>query len=232
MASAFEFLKTANDWLEQFPVRMISAFNNFVGSGERIAQEKVDVICVWLSWKANIAIERVRQRIIKSLHEMYKTTAAGQVMRVASAIKDFVRDPLGALGSFASSLFKPITVVFEWIQMLMVELPRLAANLAKVVAALPPAPPSARINYDKFRLKVGSINMDTIMADPSNLPAPEVMFPEPDRPFSKVSFNKAFESSATLKSNQVKYKLSEDDEKSLKSLIEESSFIEFDDFEI
>ena len=58
--------------------------------------------------------------------------------------------------------------------------------------------------------------MAEIIADPSSLPAPEVIFPEPPKPFSKETFTEAFEgASASLKSSQVKYTLSEEDKKAL-----------------
>ena len=234
MTRPFDFLKTANDWLEKVPLRITRAFENFVGTGERTTQEKVDKICVWLAWKANIAIERLRQRLIRILYDQYKTTAGGKVMQAATAVQKFVSDPLGALGSFASTVFSPVGSIIAWSNMLLVELPRLAANLARIVQVLPPEPPSPNINYDKFKLKVGSISMAIITSDPSNLPTPESMFPEPEKPFSKNSFNKVFtESSANLKSNTVKYKLNEDDANSLKTLLEkETSTNLFDDMEI
>ena len=75
------------------------------------------------------------------------------------------------------------------------------------------------INYNKFKLKVKTISMSDIKSDPSNLPAPEVMFPEPERPFSKETFTKTFETdSSKLKSVKVKYKLKEQDKKALESL--------------
>ena len=55
---AFDFLKTTNDWLEEVPVRIIDAFDNFMQDAENITQQKVDEICEWLAWKVNVAVER------------------------------------------------------------------------------------------------------------------------------------------------------------------------------
>ena len=233
MGKAFDFLKTTNDWLEKVPMTVVTAFDNFMGTGEKLLQSKVDAICTWLAWKVNIAIERKRQAIIKTLYEQYKTTAGGRVMKTAVAIKEFASDPVAGVVSFAKAVFAPIVAVFEWIKMLAVELPRLAENLAKIVQALPPEPPSPHINYDKFKLKVGTINMSIITSDPSNMPAPEVLFPEPPKPFSKDSFTEAFETAtASLKSSKLKYTLKGDDRKSMQDLIEAAAPLELPDDQI
>lgn len=210
------FLATTNDWLEDMPLRIIAAFENFVGSGENALQSKVDIICAWLAWKVNIAVERKRQAILRILYGQYEKTVGGRVMKVASAVQSFCNDPLGALGSFAGALFAPIAAVFNWILELGSQILRLAENLAKIVSALPPTPPNPRINYDKFKLKIGSISLSTITSDPYKLPPPEVMFPEPEKPFTKETFAKTFETAtARLKSGQKKYMLSEEDRKTL-----------------
>lgn len=228
----FDFLKIANDWLEEVPGRIITAFDNYIGNGEKAVQSKVDVVCEWLAWKVNIAVERKRQWLLKVLYEQYKSTAGGRVMQMATVAQKFVKDPLGALASFASALFAPVASIIDWTMMLMVELPRLAANLANIVQSLPPSPPNPQINYDKFKLKIGSISMSAIATDPSTLPAPEVLFPEPEKPFSKDSFQKAFsDSSATLKSSSVKYKLSEEETKSLSDYIKDEVNTSFDGYD-
>ena len=215
------FLRYTNEWLEDMPTRINSAFNNFVGDGERTLQSKVDIICAWLAWKVNIAIERKRQAVIKILYDQYGTTVGGKVMAVAGAVQNFVSDPIGAIAGFASSLFSPVTFVFKFITELLVEILKLAENLARIVSALPPSPPNPHINYDKFKLKVGSISMADVMTDPRNLPSPEVMFPEPKKPFSKDTFAESFENTkANLKSNKIVYKLSEDDKKTLEAMNE------------
>ena len=215
----FEFLKATNDWLESVPNRATKALNNFVGTGEKMTQEKVDAICIWLSWKINIQIERVRQSVLKALYGMYKSTAVGKVMQVAMVIKEFVSNPLRTLGSFAGAIFGPVPKVISWISTLMKELPRLAKNLSEIASSLPPAPPTPHINYDKFKIKVKSISLSTITSDPNKLPSPESMFPEPPKPFSKETFENTFaNASAKLKSNQVMYKLTKQQKESLQVL--------------
>lgn len=210
------FLKTTNEWLEDVPVRIIAAYDNFVGNGEDLVQSKVDTFCVWLSWKVNIAVERKRQAVLRILHGQYQSTVVGKVMKMANAIKSFCSDPLGALGTFAGAIFGPVASVFKWIVELTAEIIKLAANLAKIMAVLPPNPPSPHINYDKFKLKVKSISMAEVTSDPNTLPPPEVMFPEPPKPFTKETFKEGFEkATASLKSGRKKYTLSEEDKKSL-----------------
>lgn len=211
-----DFLVATNDWLEDCPERIVAAYDNFIGNGEGLVQSKVDKFCAWLAWKVNIAVERKRQAVLKILHEQYQTTAAGKVMKMANAIQSFVSDPLGALGTFAGAIFGPVTFVFKLITQLISEVIRLAANLARIMAVLPPNPPNPHINYDKFKLRVNSISMGEVMAGPGSLPSPEAMFPEPEKPFTKETFAKGFEEgTATLKSGRKKYKLSEEDKKAL-----------------
>ena len=214
-----EFLRTTNYWLENVPIRIIDAFDNFIGTGENIAQHKVDTICAWLAWKVNIAIERKRQAVLRILYEQYESTMAGPVMKVAKAIKKLVSDPLGAIGSFASAIFGPVVAVFKWIAELVKEVLKLAENLSKVMSALPPEPPVINITYSQFQLKVRSISLGEIISGPEGLPPPEVIFPEPEKPFTKESFAKDFETaSASLKSAKTVYKLNEDDKKALEAM--------------
>lgn len=212
----FEFLTATNDWLESVPGRVTKAFDNFIGNGEKVTQEKVDAICIWLSWKINIQIERVRQSVLRGLYGMYKSTAAGKVMHAAMVIKEFVSNPLKAIGSFASTVFGPVPKVISWVSTLMKELPRLARNLSNIASSLPPSPPNPHINYNKFKIKVKSVSLSTITSDPSKLPSPESMFPEPPKPFSKETFENTFaNASAKLKSNKVIYKLTKKQKESL-----------------
>ena len=58
--------------------------------------------------------------------------------------------------------------------------------------------------------------MAEVTSNPYNLPPPEVMFPEPQKPFTKESFTEGFEkATASLKSSKKKYVLSEEDKKTL-----------------
>lgn len=217
--SSFDFLKSANDYLETVPSRAINGFENAMSDGEHLVQSKVDVICAWFAWRINVSVETVRQAILKGLYGAYKSTVAGQVMQCATMIKNFVSDPLGTIGSFASTIFAPVSTVISWLPKLMTEVARLAQNLANIASALPPTPPNPNINYDKFKIKVKSISLSDITSDPSNLPPPNVMYPEPERPFSKETFTKAFENaSAKLKSNKIVYKLKEKDKMALENL--------------
>jgi hypothetical protein len=167
----------------------------------------------------NIAVERKRQEVLQILYDQYQATAAGQVMRVAGAVQSFCHDPIGAIGAFAGALFAPIVAVFKWISDLITEVLKLASNIAKLMSVLPPTPPNPHINYDKFKLKIKSVSMAEIMSNPYNLPPPEVMFPEPPKPFSKESFKESFETaSASLKSMRKVYKLSDADKKTLEAM--------------
>ena len=75
--------------------------------------------------------------------------------------------------------------------------------------------------------------MSIITSDPSNMPAPEVLFPEPPKPFSKDSFTEAFETAtASLKSSKLKYTLKGDDRKSMQDLIEAAAPLELPDDQI
>lgn len=223
-SNPFEFLECTNDWLESVPERAINALNNSVGNGEKIAQAKVDAICLWVSWKINIQIERVRQATLRALYGMYKNTAAGKVIQVINVIKEFVSDPIKTIGSFASAIFAPFAPIVKWLPTLQRELPRLAKNLANIASSLPPTPPSPHINYDKFKIKVKTISISTITSDPNKLPSPEAMFPEPPKPISSEIFESIFNnSSAKLKSNKVMYKLTERQKESLK-IMSDSSF--------
>lgn len=226
-SNPFAFLKTTNDWLESVPKRARKALNNAVGNGEKIAQSKVDEVCIWLSWKINVQIERVRQSLIRTLYGMIQSTAAGRVMKMATAIKEFVSDPLGALGTFASAIFSPVSAVFSWTSTLVKEVPRLAENLANIASVLPPEPPNSRINYDKFKIKVKSFSWSTLTSDPSKLPPPEVVFPPPSSIQSpKITFDKAMEEDSKLKSNKMKYKLTKEQENSLKLMQLNSSEVD------
>ena len=215
----FGFLKATNDWLEGVPSQINAAYSNLLGNGEAASQAQVDVVCEWLAWKVNIAVERKRQAMLKVLYGQYESTAGGMVMKAASVVTSFVSNPLGAIGSFAGVIFGPATSVFKWVTELVTEVIRLGSNLAAISSSLPPEPPSPNINYDKFKLKISSISLAQVMSDPSSLPAPEVMFPEPEKPFSKDTFAKGFETAtASLKSTKQVYTLKEEDKKTLEAM--------------
>lgn len=223
MAEPFDFLKLTNDWLEKYPVRIVASFGQYFRSGNEYTQDKVDIICRWLAWRVNIAIERRRQEVIKALYEMYMTTATGKVMQVAMAVQNFAKDPIKSVGDFAGAIFGPVVTVIKWVTMLAKELPRLAKNLAKIAQSLPPEPPSPYINYNAFKLKIKTVDMSTITSDPANLPAPEVMFPEPTRPWSKEAFAAEMNGLSNWKEkHKKKYELKEDNDLT-KALLEKSN---------
>lgn len=206
------FLKSANDSLERVITRISNTFNN-ISEGEGMPQSKVDATCRWLSWKINVEIEDMRQKLIKALHGMYQSTVVGQVMRMIMVIQNFVKDPLETIGSFASAIFAPFGTVTSWIKVLSTEIPRLAQNLSKISSFVPS---SSSLNLSSFKLKIRSISLSDITSNPSNLPSPETMFPEPEKPFSEENFEKTFTNfSAKLKSNKIIYKLSDSDKYAL-----------------
>lgn len=218
------FLSTTNDWLEKVPQTTIDSFNNIIGTGENIAQSKVDDICEWLSYKVNVAVERKRQALIKTLHEQYMNNQNGPLMKAAKAISSFFSDPLGALGSLASAIFEPIKPVFDWLKILTKEIPRLAANLANIVSVLPPPPPNPHINFDKFKLKVNSFGLKEIVKGTSGMKAPEQMFSAPPDPFHADNFTGLFgDSSAELISEAFKYKLKPEDFESINAMIQKEA---------
>ena len=217
------FLTTINNTLERIPLRVINAFNNIVGSGENVTQSKIDGICAWLSYKVNVQVEKIRQKAITKLHEQYMSNTNSPMFRAARAIADFTTDPLGALGSFAGSIFAPVKIVFEWVKVLMKEIPRLASNLANIVSSLPPDPPNPNINYDKFRLKVNSIGMKEIIKGPAGFKDPEDMFPKPADPFKRDPFILFGDDSADLMSKYTMYKLKPGDFETMNTAIQQEA---------
>lgn len=208
------WLRTTNNWLERFPSVMSTALVTAVGRGENITQDKVDEICEWLSNKCNRQIEEKRQWLIKCLYKQYTSNTKGPVWKAAFAIQSFFSDPLGAVGDFASSIWKPVKVVFEWAKVLIKELPRLAENLANIASSLPPPPPSPHINFDKFKIKVNSIGMKEIVKGPSGLKDPKEMYPDLDNPFihdSFILFNDGVVDSLDDGSWKKEYVLKQDD---------------------
>ena len=159
-----------------------------IGTGENVTQEKVDSICELLAYKTNVAIERQRQRLIRILYAQYTSNTRGPVWQAAFAIQAFFADPVGAVGKFASSIWKPVKVVFDWVKALVKEVPRLAENLARIASTLPPTPPNPNINFDKFKLKVNSIGMKEITKGPAGFKDPEDMFPKPSDPYKQDDF--------------------------------------------
>lgn len=200
------WLVSINDYLEHVPENTIKAFNNLSRSAEEMGQTYVDVWCRWLAWKVNVMIERKRQQVIRTLYDQYGGTM--KVMQAVNVVQKALSDPIGAIGGFLSIFTKPISTIISFVSVLATEVPRLAANLANIAAALPPTPPNPHINYDAFQLRVGSISMGDIIGGPGALKPPEEMFPEPTKPFSKAAFNESFDKAKEVnKNDKVIWKL-------------------------
>ncbi len=182
-----------NDFLEGVPTMVVKFFNRIFATETGIPQKGVDMICEWSSWKVNIMVETARQFFLRSMFNENKYVRA--IVKPIETFQKFLKDPLGSIeeiGDCAKNMLDrivgPIAKVYIFIEQLIVEIGRLAANLTNLLSVLPPTPPSSDINFDKFQLKIETVTMSTILSDPSNLPSPEEMFPEPIIPFSKEYF--------------------------------------------
>jgi hypothetical protein len=201
---ALEWLKKVNDFLEQVPLQVTEWFEHTFKSGEKLTQDFVDRQCAWLAWKINIMVERKRQEVLKTLHDEYGGYLGA--LQVVTVFKQAVTDPIGTLGSVFNTIAGPYAKVVDFLKTLMKEIPRLAANLAKIASSLPPAPPNPRINFNAFKLNIKSISMADVI-NGGSLPTPEQMFPEPPKPFGKASFDSSFENAPIAKGiNEVIYK--------------------------
>ena len=201
-----DYLKKVNDFLETVPIKVLDFFDSAFRATENYVQEQVDIICQWVAWGVNLNIERLRQKIIKTLWEQYRKYLI--LLEVGQVILNFVKDPLGTIGKFADRFFKPFKKVKEFIKVLREEVPRLAENLAKIAEKLPPEPPNPDINFNAFKLKINTITLSDVMMGPDNMPPPEEMFPEPPKPFGKESFDAAFDNAKAKASDaKIVYKM-------------------------
>lgn len=191
MAKSLDWLVKVNDFLETVPGSVLTYFKALTKSGEALVQSQVDIICAWLAWKVNIMVERKRQQVVQTLYEQYGGYL--QMFAGVSLVQNALSDPIGAIGGFLGKFSAPITAVIDFFTTLMKEIPRLAANLANIASALPPDPPNPQINYNAFKLKIGTISLKEVMGGLSGTPSPEQMFPEPAKPFSKEAFNASFD---------------------------------------
>ena len=190
------WLDKVNDNLEANPFIITEFLDQISSEGEALSQSAVDVICEWSSCKANREIERLRQKVIKGLYKQNKVITV--IVAPAQALYNFYKNPLGAIEgaikmivSILGVLYAPVMAFVEFMSDLAKELSRLARNLAVIASSLPPKSPNPKINFNKFQLDVGSIGMNSIMDDPSNLPSPEEMFPQTaPTPFSKEFWDK------------------------------------------
>ena len=195
MAAGLEWLVKFNDWLEQVPLTVIDWFNRTFKSAENWAQDKVDLVCARMAWRVNVAVERKRQEVITALINQYASNM--KLLVFVNIIRTVIKNPLKALALFFEPFIKPIKTVLEYVKVLMVEIPRLARNLSKIANALPPTPPNPRINFNAFKLRINTITLADILSG-GDLPAPEKMFPEPPKVFSKKIFDKSFEEAAAI----------------------------------
>ena len=212
-----DFLSKVNSLLEQVPLKATEFFRHTFKSGEKYTQDFVDSCCIWIAWKINIMVERLRQKVIKQLADHYKGAVA--LANSMNIVAKAVSDPLGTIGGVFSFFAKPVKTVANFVKVLAVEIPRLAANLANIMNSLPPEPPDPHINFNAFRLRIGTISLAEIMKA-ETMPSPEEMFPAPPSPFSKNSFDKSFEN-AKPKENKIMYKLNSDNTSIIQQAIEE-----------
>ena len=193
---ALEWLTKINDFLEQVPANVDKWFSQTFKAGEELTQDFVDKQCIWLSNKINRMIEEKRQQVIKTLQDEYGGYL--NALSVITVIKQVLTNPIGLIGSFFNILAGPYGKVVSFLQALIKEVPRLAANLANIANSLPPTPPNPHINFNKFKIKVNSISMGDIMGGGA-MPSPEQMFPEEKKPFGKEAFNEMFENAPISK---------------------------------
>ena len=191
MAKSLDWLVKVNDFLEGVPASVITYFNALTKSGEELTQSYVDTACAWLAWKVNIIVETKRQQVVQTLYEQYGGYM--QMFGAVNVVKNAISDPIGAIGGFLGKFSAPITAVIDFFTTLMKEIPRLAANLANIASALPPDPPNPKINFNAFKLKIGTITLKEVMSGTEGIPTPRQMFPEPASPFSKEAFNSSFD---------------------------------------
>ena len=200
--ASLDWLVKINDFLEGVPSSILKYFDMLTKSSETPTQSYVDVVCRRLAWRVNITVERVRQRVIKTLWNQYGKYLV--MMKLVNTVQNVVRDPIGALGCFVDGFASPIKSVINFLKTLIKEVPRLAANLANIMSALPPDPPNPSINYNAFKLEIHTVTMQDVIAGPDGMPTPEQMFPEPPSPFSKAAFSASFTDAKEVKSSYGK----------------------------
>ena len=189
-----DWLKEANNTLEQVPNGILIYFDAITQLGERATQSFVDGVCRYAAWMVNITVERIRQKVLKGLYD--QNSLVRKVINVINVGKQVIQDPLGAIGSFFGTVTSPITTAIKFTVELVQELAKLAANVTRIASALPPPPPNPHINYNEFKLKLGVFSMGALSSADS-LPDPEVLFPKPENPFGPLAFKKSFEEGAT-----------------------------------
>jgi len=189
------WLKKINKFLEGVPKGIVEYFDNLKNLD--LVQEQVDKICEYAAWKVNICVERLRQQVIKALQKQCKQVK--DILKFMNTLKKAIENPLNLIEAVAQLLkilvqkfLGPYYELVKFLVQLSVEVSKLAQNLQRIMEVLPPSPPTGSINYDKFILNIGTISMDMIMGDGGDMQNPEAMFPEPEKPFNKETFKKAY----------------------------------------
>jgi hypothetical protein len=204
--ASLDWLVKVNDFLEQVPDSILKYFKALSKSGEELTQTYVDTVCRWLAWKVNIMVERKRQQVINTLYNQY-----GGYLTLFAGV-DVVKQALNPLkaGGFFSKFAAPIGAIISFLKTLMTEIPRLAANLANIANALPPEPPNPHINFNEFKLRIGTVSFGEVVRGTAGTPTPEEMFPEPTKPWTKAAFNESFEEAKSAAADEgVVYRLPE-----------------------
>lgn len=183
------FLQTANAALEQVPNGVLAYFDAIGELGETASQAWVDKLCRYAAWMVNVRIERIRQYVIKGVYEQNK--AIKLIVDGLNTAKKVMEDPLGVIPSMFSFITSPFSSAIQMMVSFAEEIAKLAANLSRIMQVLPPSPPNPNINFNEFKLQVGSFSMGAL-GSADSLPDPEVMFPKPESPFGKNAFKDSY----------------------------------------
>ena len=183
------FLKTANAALEQIPGGILAYFDALAEMGENVSQSFVDAVCRYAAWLVNINIERIRQKVLKSVYE--QNLFVRIIVDVIDIGKKVIQDPLGVIPSFFDRLTAPFKAAKQLITDIITEISKLASNVTKIMQVLPPKPPNPDINFDEFKIKINAFGMNAL-APADSFPAPEVIFPKPPNPFGPETFKDIF----------------------------------------
>lgn len=183
------FLRTANAALEQIPGGIITYFDAIADMGENVSQAFVDAVCRYAAWMVNINIERIRQKVLKSIYD--QNIVVRIIVDILEIGKKVILNPLDVIPTFFERLTAPFRVAKEIIVDIVKEISRLSENVTKIMSVLPPDPPNPDINFHEFKIKIYTFGMGAL-APSDSFPAPEVLFPQPPSPFGKDTFMEAF----------------------------------------
>lgn len=183
------FLKTANAALEQIPGGILAYFDTLAEMGENVSQAFVDSLCRYAAWMVNISIERIRQKVLKSVYE--QNLMVRIIVDVIDIGKKVIQDPLGVIPSFFDRLTAPFKAAKQLITDIITEISKLSQNVTKIMQSLPPKPPNPDINFDEFKIEIKAFDIGAL-APADSFPAPEVIFPKPPGPFGAETFKEIF----------------------------------------